>query len=204
MKTLIKFIFRLFFLILILSLILFGVKKYQDIKKVETFSKEVATLFPENKEQQQLILAIILTESKGKGQDIMQASESAYNETEKITSTTESITYGTKHLKAAQEKAKSLNLDEDAAVQAYNFGLPYLDFLHEAGKKKNSVKMAEKYSKEVLSPLLGNTEGSKYRYYHLRSLLFNGGYLYTNGGNFFYADLVKYNRFFIGLYEKIF
>lgn len=184
--------------------ILLAVKKFQEIKKVEGYRQQVATYFPNDTEQTQLVLAIILTESKGKGTDIMQSSESAYNETGKITDIETSLKQGIAHLEAVEDKTSALGLDKWAGIQAYNFGLGYLDFLKEQGATKTSVKLAETYSKEVLSPLLGNDEKDTYRYYHWRSFVFNGGYLYKNGGNFFYSELVKANLRFIQWYEKIF
>ncbi|OPH30231.1 transglycosylase SLT domain protein, partial [Enterococcus faecium] len=34
--------------------------------------------------------------------------------------------------------------------------------------------------------------------------LYNGGYLYHNGGNMFYPDIVKMNEKIIETYEKVF
>ena len=45
--------------------------------------------------------------------------------------------------------------------------------------------------------LLGNDQNTKYRYYRWQALVYNGGYLYQNGGNMFYAEIVKMNRWFI-------
>ncbi|SMJ46509.1 pneumococcal vaccine antigen A family protein [Enterococcus faecium] len=69
---------------------------------------------------------------------------------------------------------------------------------------ENTVELAEAYSKDVLSPLLGNEEGKQYRYWRIQSLLYNGGYLYHNGGNMFYPDIVKMNEKIIETYEKVF
>ena len=60
-----------------------------------------------------------------------------------------------------------------------------------------ATELAEEYSREVLSPLLGNDQNTKYRYYRWQALVYNGGYLYQNGGNMFYAEIVKMNRWFI-------
>ncbi len=78
-------------------------------------------------------------------------------------------------------------------MQAYNFGLDYIDYVAENGKK-HSLELAEQYSKDTLSPQLGNTSQTRYRYLSLHSVFYNGGYLYHNGGNFFYSELVKDNE----------
>ena len=69
--------------------------------------------------------------------------------------------------------------------------------------KHNTQELAEKYSKEVLAPALGNTEGKRYRYLHIFSIFHNGGYLYHNGGNYYYAKIVKWNQYQYESYEKI-
>ncbi|WP_019724730.1 lysozyme family protein, partial [Enterococcus mundtii] len=74
------------------------------------------------------------------------------------------------------------------AIQAYNFGKDYIAYVNERGGK-NTVRLAEEYSRDVLSPLLGNDNKKTYRYWRIQSLLYNGGYLYHNGGNMFYADV---------------
>lgn len=207
MYKIIRIIWKSFLLLFIVGGIgstFFLFKKYQTIKQVETHRKVVEQFIPYNKEMQQLILAIILTETKGTGKDVMQSSESQYNQTNKITTPNESIRYGIFHFNETKKAAQKKGLDFWSGVQAYNFGLSYLDFMQDKGFKKYSMENAEYYSREILSPLLGNEEKEKYRYPHYISVLFNGGYLYRNGGNFFYAQLVKENYFWIRLYERFF
>ena len=143
-------------------------------------------------EYEELVLAIIYTETKGNNVDVMQSSESKYGEQNKITSEKESITSGVTHLSEAIKYAIDTGCDIWTGVQAYNFGTSYVDYVVKHGKK-NSLSLAETYSKEVLSPMLGNTNAKTYRYYEPIALLHNGGKLYQNGGNFFYAELVKRN-----------
>ncbi|MGH2183153.1 lysozyme family protein, partial [Enterococcus faecalis] len=78
-------------------------------------------------------------------------------------------------------------------VQANNNGLNYIQFVKERCGK-HTTELAEEYSREVLSPLLGNDQNTKYRYYPLQALVYNGDYLYQNGDNMFYAEIVKMNR----------
>ena len=139
-----------------------------------------------------LVLAIIFTETKGNSVDIMQSSESKYGEQNKISSEKESITSGVRHLSEAIKYSLDNGCDIWTGVQAYNFGTSYVDYVVKHGKK-NSLALAEDYSKTVLAPMLGNTTAATYRYYEPFALLHNGGLLYQNGGNFFYAELVKRN-----------
>lgn len=170
----------------------YGLKKQADL--VKSWQPEVSKAARDNgiSEYEDIAMAIIFTETKGDHLDIMQSSESQYGERGKITSTEESIQAGVGFLAQAIEKAKSEGLDIWTAVQAYNFGLAYIDYVKENGGQ-TSVELAEKYSKDELAPLLGNQDGTTYRYLHPQSIFYNGGHLYQNGGNFFYADLVKWN-----------
>lgn len=195
MKKILKlFVSVIVFLLLAVALVL-GYRNYQGLKQVHTLDEEIDTAVAaqDMQEQRSLVAAIILTESKGKGVDVMQSSESRYGDVGAISTTQESIDVGVAYLKEALTKAEAAGVDQATAIQAYNFGLDYIDYVKNNGGK-NSVKLADQYSKEVLSPMLGNTETSKYRYWGIHSLLYNGGYLYHNGGNFFYADLVGFNQ----------
>ncbi|MGX7243417.1 lysozyme family protein [Enterococcus quebecensis] len=197
-KKIIKRILLLLLLMLVISIGYFGFKIRQNVQQVVTYESEVERAVKENNipEYKNLVLAIIYTESKGKSDDLMQSSESAYGERQLIGSTKESIDTGVAFLAQSIEKANEAGCDIWTAVQAYNFGLDYIGFVKERGGK-NSVALAEEYSREILSPLLGNTEEKTYRYYRPQALVYNGGFLYSNGGNMFYADIVKMNQQFI-------
>ena len=56
---------------------------------------------------------------------------------------------------------------------------------------------------DILAPDLGNKTAKRYRYLHIFSIFHDGGYLYQNGGNYYYAKLVKWNQFQFEFYEKI-
>lgn len=194
----VKRLLLLFFLLLIIGLGYLGFKIRQNVQQVMTYESEVkqavkANNIPKHKD---LVLAIIYTESKGRAEDLMQSSESAYGKRQMIGTTKESIETGVAFLAQSIEKANEAGCDIWTAVQAYNFGLDYIEFVKERGGK-NSIRIAEEYSKEVLSPILGNTNQKTYRYYRPQAVIYNGGYLYSNGGNMFYADLVKMNQQFI-------
>lgn len=198
MFKILKKMILLVFLLALISLLYFGYKVRENVKQVLKYeslvTKEVA--LNDSKEYKNLVLAIIYTESKGNTADLMQSSESAYGEEQMIRDPQESIAYGVAFLTQAIRKAESANCDLWTAVQAYNYGLDYIDFVQERGGK-NTVALAEEYSRETLSPLLGNPEKETYRYYRPQALFYNGGFLYRNGGNMFYADIVKMNQLFI-------
>lgn len=204
-KSIFRMIVSLFvFAILATILFLFG-RTYQSIKRVENYQPEISTALEKYQMQkhENLVKAIILTESRGNGVDLMQSSESAYGQMGAITTQEGSIDQGVKYLSEMIAEAKALGCDLATAIQAYNFGKDYIAYVNERGGK-NTVRLAEEYSRDVLSPLLGNDNKKTYRYWRIQSLLYNGGYLYHNGGNMFYADVVKMNQQFLEWYENIF
>ncbi|MCD5001127.1 lysozyme family protein [Enterococcus saccharolyticus] len=194
-KTFFRRMFRLFLIGLIIFLAYIGYRNYRILRQVYQYEEQVAYAVEKNgiPEYKELAMSIIMTETKGTGQDLMQSSESAYGEPNKIQNANESIDQGVHYLAQAIERAENQHTDLWTAVQAYNFGLDYIDFVAKHGGK-NSLDLAEEYSKEVLSPLLGNPEKTTYRYLGVQSVIYNGGYLYHNGGNLFYAELVKLNE----------
>ena len=198
MLKLIKRLVMCVFLLALIALLYFGYKVRENVKQVMKFEPLVTQEVENNniKEYKDLVLAIIYTESKGKSDDLMQSSESAYGQQQMIGSPEESVAYGVNFLAQVIQQANEKNCDIWTAIQAYNFGLEYISFVQERGGK-NTVALAEEYSKNVLSPLLGNENKQTYRYYRPQALLHNGGFLYSNGGNMFYADIVKMNQVFI-------
>ncbi|WP_165005845.1 MULTISPECIES: lysozyme family protein [unclassified Enterococcus] len=207
MKKKRKSIFRILFYTVFVTagavLLFLGGRTYQSVKRVEEYQPEItkAAKKYQMETHENLIKAIILTESKGKGTDLMQSSESAHGVVNAIDNQTDSIDQGVSYLAEMISEAKRQGCDLWTAVQAYNFGKDYIAYIREHGGK-NTVELAESYSKNVLSPLLGNSEQKQYRYWRVQSLLYNGGYLYHNGGNMFYPDIVKMNEKIIDTYEK--
>ncbi|MGX6961172.1 lysozyme family protein [Vagococcus xieshaowenii] len=190
------------FLLSILSCGLFlGIKAKHHVDRVLTWSEDVERISTNNNIQdyQLLIEAIILMESKGNKTDLMQSSESRYGKVGNISSEQESLEAGINFLAQAIELGKEQHVDIWTSVQAYNFGLNYIYYVSENGGK-NSLELAETYSKEVLAPTLGNNKLETYSYKMPHAIVYNGGYLYKNGGNFFYADMVKwYQKMIQGL-----
>lgn len=136
-------------------------------------------------------LAIMQVESGGKSPDLMQSSESAGLPVGTLTYEA-SIEQGIKHLSNIYNIAKSYGMENnlDGICQAYNYGVAYMHYLGR-NKKEHTIETAEEYSKSVVAPSLGNTSGQTYPYVNEVSIKYGKTYLYLNGGNFYYAELVK-------------
>ena len=188
-----KFLRRL---ILVLFVLFAGYKIYQihhDVKQVMKYQTLVREVLDERDTaaNEELVLAMIYTETKGKDTDVMQSSESATGQTNAIRDNKESIRQGVQTLSDNLELASKKKVDVWTAVQAYNFGQAYIDYVAKNGGE-NTLELAKKYSKEVVAPSLGNVTGKTYGYYNLISI-FHGPELYINGGNHYYSRQVKMN-----------
>lgn len=111
-----------------------------------------------------LIMAVMMQESSGQGVDVMQASEGGFNEKyprepNGIKDTDYSIACGIQELKSALEKAEVTGPDDlqriEQALQAYNFGLVYLDYAQEKG--------ADSWNEETVSAFAEMASGGKTR-----------------------------------------
>lgn len=160
------------------------VQKWQ--KTVEKYAEKYGI-----KELVPYALAIMQCESGGKLPDLMQSSESAGLPVNTL-QYEESIDQGLKHLSNVYNIAKSYGMESnyDGIVQAYNYGIAYMHYLGK-NKKTHTIETAEAYSKNVVAPSLGNTTGQTYSYVNEVSIKYGKTYLYLNGGNFYYAELVK-------------
>lgn len=202
-KNFFKRVLLIFLLAILVILGLIGFKVRQDVKGVLVWEDEVkaAAKHYNIEEYSDVTLAIIYTESKGNHVDLMQSSESKYGVRNQIFTSEESIDSGVEHLAEVINEANKQKCDIWTAVQAYNFGSKYIDFVATHGNE-NSLKIAEEYSRDTLAPLLGNTEKETYFYKHPMALFYNGGKLYKNGGNIFYAESVKWNLKAIKLFSN--
>ena len=156
----IKRIIKIFFCLLLVFGIYKGYQIHRDVKQVMTYRDLVREVLAEEdtSANEDLILAMIYTETKGKEDDVMQASESATGQTNSITDNKESIRQGILTLSDNLRKAKDKKVDSWTAVQAYNFGQDYIDYVAKNGGK-NSLDLARQYSKKVVAPSLGNVTG---------------------------------------------
>lgn len=197
--------FKLIRRVLVLAVFLFaGYKAYlirQDVKQVMSYQPMVREILNERDTpaNEELVLAMIYTETKGKEGDVMQSSESASGSTDTINDNASSIRQGvqtlTENLYLAQEKG----VDVWTAIQAYNFGPAYIDFIAQNGKE-NTLALAKQYSRETVAPILGNTTGETYTYLNPISL-FSGAELYVDGGNYYYSRQVRLNLYMIKLFN---
>ena len=187
--------------VLVLAVFLFaGYKAYrvnQDVKQVMTYQPMVREILSEKDTpaNEELVLAMIYTETKGKEGDVMQSSESASGSTNTINDNASSIRQGVQTLTDNLYLAQKKGVDVWTAVQAYNFGPAYIDYIAQNGKE-NTLALAKQYSRETVAPLLGNTTGKTYSYIHPISI-FHGAELYVNGGNYYYSRQVQLNLYII-------
>ena len=197
--------FKILRRVLVLVLLIFTGYKlfhmYQDVKQVMTYQSLVREVLSEQDTpaNEELVLAMIYTETKGKENDVMQSSESKSGSTDTISDDKSSIRQGvqtlTENLNLAQEKG----VDVWTAIQAYNFGPAYIDFIAQNGKK-NTIALAKQYSRDTVAPTLGNTTGKTYRYINPISI-FQGGELYVDGGNYYYSRQVQLNLYILKLFN---
>lgn len=197
--------FKLIRRVLVLAVFLFvGYKLYyvhQDVKHVMTYQPLVREILNEKDTpaNEELILAMIYTETKGKEGDIMQSSESASGATNTISDNTSSIRQGIQTLTEDIYLAQEKGVDVWTAVQAYNFGPSYIDFIANNGNE-NTLALAKQYSRDTVAPSLGNTSGKTYAYFHPISLL-HGAELYVNGGNYYYSRQVHFNLYILNFFK---
>lgn len=127
------------------------------------------------------ILAIMQVESGGKGEDVMQSSESLGLPPNSL-STEESIKQGCKYFSELITGIESNGCDINTAVQSYNYGGGFTSFVASSGKKY-TYELAEQFSKEKAG-------GVKVDYPNPIAIPVNGGWRY-NYGNQFYVKLVS-------------
>lgn len=184
--------------VLVLVLLFIGYKAaqtYQNVKQVMTYRTMVREVLAEQDTaaNEELVLAMIYTETKGKTADLMQSSESATGEANTITDNKTSIRQGVQTLSDNLNKAGEAQVDVWTAVQAYNFGSNYINYVAKNGGE-NTLELAKTYSRQVVAPSLGNTDGQTYFYLNPIAIL-NGAELYVNGGNYYYSRQVQMNMY---------
>ncbi|AWN18872.1 lysozyme family protein [Streptococcus sobrinus] len=199
-----KKIRRIIYVLIALLAIYKGVTIYQSVKRVLAYRPLVEKVLAEddNDTNEDLVLAVIYTETKGQDDDVMQSSESSTGTTKSIRDNKESIKQGTRVLAQNLEKAQAAKTDSWTAVQAYNFGTNYINYVSERGGK-NTIQLAKAYSKDVVAPSLGNKTGKTYYHINPVSILYGGGKLYVDGGNHYYAKQVQFSLFLIRLVDRL-
>ena len=127
------------------------------------------------------LLAIMQVESGGRGQDVMQSSESAGKEKDSFTPE-ESIAQACKYFSGILKKAEQAGCDIYTVIQAYNYGGRYIDYISENGKK-HTFELAQMYA-------MDKSGGKTVQYHEPLAVQVNGGWRYDYG-NMFYVELVK-------------
>jgi len=190
-----KILRKLIFLILLILVCYKFIQVHHDVKQVMNYRTLVREVLDEQDTvaNEELVLAMIYTETKGKVSDVMQSSESMTGQKNSILNNKESIRQGVQTLSTNLNLAQKKRVDVWTAVQAYNFGRSYIDYIAKHGGE-NTIDLAKKYSKNIVAPSLGNVTGKTYAYYHPIALL-HGSKLYINGGNFYYSRQVRMNMY---------
>jgi hypothetical protein len=147
------------------------VLKYKST--VEKYCKEFGI-----PDQVTVILAIMQVESGGKGSDVMQSSESLGQAPSSL-SPDASIKQGVKYFASLIKSMKTTKTDLNTAIQSYNFGGAFINYVATHGKKY-SLKIASDFAKEKAG-------GKKVTYTNPVS---DEGWRYAYG-NMFYVSLVS-------------
>ena len=126
------------------------------------------------------ILAIMQVESGGKGNDVMQSSESLGLAPNTL-GVEESIKQGCKYFSELLSNAQERGCDIDTVVQAYNYGGSYTLYVEKNGKK-HTFELASEFAKE-------KSGGQIIEYKNPLAVAKNGGWRYAYG-NMFYVELV--------------
>lgn len=128
------------------------------------------------------LLAIMEVESHGIGTDVMQSSESAGLPPNSFKTPQESIAQGAKYFASCVMKASEKECDINTAIQAYNFGTGFIDYVAENGKAY-TLDLAIAFAEE-------KSGGNQVAYKNQIAINYNGGWRYAYG-NMFYAQLVN-------------
>lgn len=109
-----------------------------------------------------ILAAVMHQESRGKGGDPMQSSESAGLPPNTIDDPKESIKLGVKHFNHVIQYGLKKDVDFSTIIQSYNMGPGYIEYIAKNGGK-HSEKLAKKFSlKQVKkNPDLYNCGGNK-------------------------------------------
>lgn len=109
-----------------------------------------------------VLVAIMQQESKGKGGDPMQASESAGLAPNTIDNPEQSIKQGVKHFQRTLAYGNQKKVDFQTVIQAYNMGAGYIDYVAEHGGR-HSETMAKNFSMIQVEkhPSVYNCNGDK-------------------------------------------
>ena len=159
-----RFLVWTLFIVSILPVVFFflgpiplAVRVWQPLVKAELEKYEM-------EEYTSIVLAIIKQESGGKKLDIMQSSESIDLPPNTIKNPITSIETGVHYFKQSINRMDETNVDLNTAIQSYNYGLGYIDFVKANGGKHNST-LSKRFSKDWAKKMDWETYGdSEYVY----------------------------------------
>ncbi|MBT2696070.1 lysozyme family protein [Bacillus sp. ISL-40] len=116
-----------------------------------------------------VLVALMQQESRGKGGDPMQSSESAGLARNTITDPKKSIQVGVKHFQRVLTYGNQKKVDFQAIIQSYNMGIGYIDYVAQHGGK-HSEALAKEFSlqrvkeKPAIYTCGGNKDNFRYPY----------------------------------------
>ncbi|MGF6952743.1 hypothetical protein QF028_005248 [Neobacillus sp. B4I6] len=116
-----------------------------------------------------VLVALMQQESRGKGGDPMQSSESAGLARNTITDPKKSIQVGVKHFQRVLTYGNQKKVDFQTIIQSYNMGIGYIDFVAQHGGK-HSEALAKEFSlqrvkeKPTIYTCGGNKDNFRYPY----------------------------------------
>ncbi len=113
-------------------------KKYRPLIQTELAKYHLETYT-------NVVIALMQQESRGKGGDPMQASESLGLPPNSIKDPKQSIEAGVKHFQRALTYGKRKSVDFPTIIQAYNMGIGYIDYVAQNGGK-HSEELAKQFS----------------------------------------------------------
>jgi cell wall-associated NlpC family hydrolase len=156
---------------------------YKHKLTVEKYCKEFGI-----SDQVMVILAIMQVESGGKGGDVMQASESMGLPVNTL-DTEASIKQGVKYFASLLKSKKAAGVDLNTAIQSYNYGGGFIDYVAKHGKKY-TLELAVSFAKEksggqkvtYTNPVAKNSW--RYAYGNMFYVSVISQYLVTGGAKF--------------------
>lgn len=108
------------------------------------------------------LTALMYQESRGKGGDPMQSSESVGLAPNSIEDPKKSIKYGVKHFNRVFRYGQEKKVDFSTIIQAYNMGMGYISYIADHGRN-HSEQLAKKFSliQVKKNPTVYNCSGDK-------------------------------------------
>lgn len=128
------------------------------------------------------LMAIMEVESHGNGNDPMQSSESAGLPPDSFDNPKDSINQGVYYFACCISKANDEGCDLMSAVQAYNYGTGFIDYVAD-NDGQYTLDLAISFANE-------HSGGMQVDYSNPIAVDYNGGWRYAYG-NMFYAQLVS-------------